>query len=207
MSKLQRRGSISRSTAKDTQSFLLTSSDLTCVSGKTKFATFRAHIAALPTMHEVIRRATFPQDPAAYGWERSVEDIGAVMNGLSIDHAHIVGVSMGAYAALQFGLRYPERVRAIVAAAAGSGSSPSGRHAWLRETSILARAFGERGSARIAEKIATSPARLQLKYKDPKRWREFADQLRQQSGRGCRIPSFAAKRCAHRCMICATSLP
>src|SRR6202007_2351429 len=29
-----------------------------------------------------------------------------------------------------------------------------------------------------------SPARLQLKYKDPKRWREFADQLRQQSGEG-----------------------
>jgi pimeloyl-ACP methyl ester carboxylesterase len=125
-----------------------------------------------------------PQDPGAYGWERSVDDIGAVMNGLSIEHAHIVGVSMGAYAALQFGLRYPERVRAIVAAAAGSGSSPSGRHAWLRETSILARAFAERGPATIAEKIATSPARVQLKYKDPKRWREFADQLRHQSGEG-----------------------
>ncbi len=36
-----------------------------------------------------------------------------------------------------FGLRYPQRATAIVAAAAGSGSSPSARHAWLRETSIL----------------------------------------------------------------------
>jgi pimeloyl-ACP methyl ester carboxylesterase len=125
-----------------------------------------------------------PEDPAAYGWERSVDDIAAVIDGLGIDRAHIVGLSMGAYAALQFGLRYPERVTAIVAAAAGSGSSPSDRHAWLRETSILARAFAERGPATIAEKIATSAARIQLKYKDPKRWQEFTDQLRRQSGQG-----------------------
>jgi pimeloyl-ACP methyl ester carboxylesterase len=125
-----------------------------------------------------------PEDPAAYGWERSIDDIAAVMDGLGVDHAHVVGLSMGAYAALQFGLRYPQRTTAIVAAAAGSGSSPSGRHAWLRETSILARAFAERGPATIAEKIATSAARIQLKYKDPKRWQQFADQLRHQSGQG-----------------------
>ena len=125
-----------------------------------------------------------PEDPTAYGWEHSVDDIAAVMNGLGIDRSHVVGLSMGAYAALQFGLRYPQRVSAIVAAAAGSGSSPSGRHAWLRETSILARAFAERGPATIAEKIATSAARIQLKYKDPKRWQEFAKQLRHQSGQG-----------------------
>ena len=125
-----------------------------------------------------------PEDPTAYGWERSVDDIAAVMNGLGVDHAHVVGLSMGAYAALQFGLRHPQRVSAIVAAAAGSGSSPSGRHAWLRETSILARAFAERGPATIAEKIATSAARIQLKYKDPKRWQEFTKQLHHQSGQG-----------------------
>jgi pimeloyl-ACP methyl ester carboxylesterase len=125
-----------------------------------------------------------PKDPAAYGWKRSVDDIAAVMDGLGLDRAHVVGLSMGAYAALQFGLRYPERATAIVSAAAGSGSSPSGRYAWLRETSILARAFAERGPATIAEKIATSAARIQHKYKDPKRWREFAEQLRHQSGEG-----------------------
>ena len=70
-----------------------------------------------------------PEDPTAYGWEHSVDDIAAVMHGLGIDRSHVVGLSMGAYAALQFGLRYPQRVSAIVAAAAGSGSSPSGRHA------------------------------------------------------------------------------
>jgi pimeloyl-ACP methyl ester carboxylesterase len=125
-----------------------------------------------------------PEDPAAYGWERSVDDIAAVMDGLGIDRAHVVGLSMGAYAALQFGLRYPRHVSAIVSAAAGSGSSPSHRHAWLRETSVLARAFAERGAATMAEKLATSATRIQLKYKDPKRWQEFANQLRHQSGQG-----------------------
>jgi pimeloyl-ACP methyl ester carboxylesterase len=108
----------------------------------------------------------------------------AVMDGLGIDRAHVVGLSMGAYAALQFGLRWSNRVSAIVSAAAGSGSSPSYRHAWLRETAVLARAFAERGPATLAEKIATSAARIQLKYKDPKRWQDFADQLREKSGQG-----------------------
>jgi pimeloyl-ACP methyl ester carboxylesterase len=71
-----------------------------------------------------------PEDPAAYGWERSVDDIATVMDGLGIDRAHVVGLSMGAYAALQFGLRYPPRVSAIVSAAVGSGSSPSIRAHW-----------------------------------------------------------------------------
>lgn len=125
-----------------------------------------------------------PEDSAAYGWERSIDDMAAVMDGLGIDRAHVVGLSMGAYAALQVGLHYPDRVSAIVSAAAGSGSSPSYRHAWLRETAVLARAFAERGPTTMAEKIATSAARIQLKYKDPKRWQDFADQLRDKSGRG-----------------------
>ena len=66
-----------------------------------------------------------PEDAALYGWEFSVDDIAAVMRGLAIERAHVVGLSMGGYAALQFGLRYPEEVSAIVAAAVGSGSLPS----------------------------------------------------------------------------------
>jgi pimeloyl-ACP methyl ester carboxylesterase len=124
-----------------------------------------------------------PEDAALYGWEFSVEDIAAVMRGLAIDRAHIVGLSMGGYAALQFGLRYPEKTSAIVAAAVGSGSLPSQRDAWLRETSILARAF-ERGMGAMAGRMAHGPTRFQLKHKDPKSWQDFVDHLRQHSARG-----------------------
>jgi pimeloyl-ACP methyl ester carboxylesterase len=99
-----------------------------------------------------------PEDTAAYGWERSVDDVAAVMEGLGVDRAHVVGLSMGAYAALQFGSRYPSRVSAIVSAAAGSGSVPTQRGAWSRETSILARGF-ERDPDAIAEKMANSATR------------------------------------------------
>jgi pimeloyl-ACP methyl ester carboxylesterase len=125
-----------------------------------------------------------PEDAALYGWEFAVDDIAAMMLGLKIERAHVVGLSMGGYGALQFGLRHPERVSAIVAAGVGSGSHPSQRDAWLRETSVLARIFIDRGMAGMAERMARGAARIQLKYKDQKSWREFVVRLGQHSALG-----------------------
>ena len=125
-----------------------------------------------------------PEDALLYGWECAVGDIAAVMRDLSIERAHLVGLSMGGYAALQFGLRYPEKVGVIVAAGVGSGSHPSQRDGWLRESSVLARIFIEHGMVSMAERMARGPARVQLKCKDPKGWREFVVRLRQHSPQG-----------------------
>lgn len=125
-----------------------------------------------------------PEEAALYGWQLAVDDIAAVMRGLKIERAHLVGVSMGGYAALQFGLRYPEKASAIVAASVGSGSHPSHRDAWLRETSVLARIFIEHGMVAMAERMARGPARIQLKYKDWNGWREFICRLRHHSAQG-----------------------
>jgi pimeloyl-ACP methyl ester carboxylesterase len=114
----------------------------------------------------------------------SVEDIAAVMRGRAIERAHVVGLSMGGYAALQFGLRYPEKASAIVAAAVGSGSLPSQRDAWLKETSVLSRVFIEHGMRAMAERMARGPARIQLKYKDRRSWQDFVERLRQHSPLG-----------------------
>jgi pimeloyl-ACP methyl ester carboxylesterase len=125
-----------------------------------------------------------PDDTALYGWQFSVDDIAAVMRGLSIERAHLVGLSMGAYAALQFGLQHPENISAIVAGAVGSGSLPSQRNAWVKETSVLSRIFVEHGMRSMAERMGRGPARIQLKYKDRKTWQEFVEQLRQKSAQG-----------------------
>ena len=125
-----------------------------------------------------------PADPAQYGWEFAVEDLAGLMTALGIDRAHLVGLSMGGYAVLQFGLRYPERASAIVAAAAGSGSAPSQRAAWLAEVPAAARAFVEEGLPAVAEGIGHSPTRIQLKRKDPRGWAEFMDHLRGHSATG-----------------------
>jgi pimeloyl-ACP methyl ester carboxylesterase len=125
-----------------------------------------------------------PDDASNYGWELAVDDIAALMRGLSIDRAHLIGLSMGGYTALHFGLRHPEKISAIVAAGVGSGSHPSHRDAWLKETSVLARVFSEHGIAVMAERMARGPARIQLKYKDPRGWQEFIARLRQHSAQG-----------------------
>jgi pimeloyl-ACP methyl ester carboxylesterase len=125
-----------------------------------------------------------PEDLNMYGWEFSVDDIASVMNGVGVERAHIVGLSMGGYAALQFGLRHPGKASAIVAAGAGSGSPPSHREAWLRDTPVTARGFLERGMDAMAEEMGNSPTRIQLKYKDPRGWQDFVDHLRQHSARG-----------------------
>jgi pimeloyl-ACP methyl ester carboxylesterase len=125
-----------------------------------------------------------PEHAASYSWQFAVDDIDAVMWGLKIKRAHLVGLSMGGYAALQFGLRYPGKASAIVAAGVGSGSHPSQRDAWLRETSVLARIFIDHGMGSMAERMARGRARIQLKYKDLDSWHEFVARLRQHSPLG-----------------------
>jgi pimeloyl-ACP methyl ester carboxylesterase len=114
-----------------------------------------------------------PDEAALYGWEQSVEDVAAIMHSLSVHRAHLVGSSMGGYAALQFALRYPEKTGAIVAAGTGFGSSPLERQIWLKKMTALARAIAARGMKAMAQRMAHHPTRIQLKYKDPKSWREF----------------------------------
>ena len=54
-----------------------------------------------------------PEDVSMYGQFRAVDDILAVLDGLGIDKAHIVGLSMGGFAALHFGFRYPDRALSL----------------------------------------------------------------------------------------------
>lgn len=140
-----------------------------------------------------------PDDPSSYGWELAVDDIAALMRCLGIDRAHLIGLSMGGYAALQFGFRYPGKVSAIIAGSVGSGCHPAHRDAWLRETSVLSRIFVEHGMVSMAARMARGPGRIQLKYKDRKSWREFVLRLRQHS------PHGMAKTMAH-CQAARPSL-
>src|ERR1700736_1392108 len=44
-----------------------------------------------------------PEDDALYGQEHAADDIAAVLRHLEIGRAHVVGLSMGAFATLHFG--------------------------------------------------------------------------------------------------------
>lgn len=125
-----------------------------------------------------------PSDPALYGYEHSVADIAAVLDHLSVPKAHVVGLSMGAYATLMFGLRYPNRASALVAAGVGSGAWPPERAEFIESSHANAEKFIEQGSAVMAQTYSLGPTRVQLQNKDPRGWAEFARWMGEHSAEG-----------------------
>jgi pimeloyl-ACP methyl ester carboxylesterase len=125
-----------------------------------------------------------PEDPAAYSQVQAVEDIRGVLDHLKIDKAHVVGLSMGAYATLHFGLCHPERARSLVVAGAGYGSRPEERDAFRRDCATLADRMEREGMESVAETHARAPTRVQFADKDPGGWTEFRDLLKRQSAIG-----------------------
>ncbi|MFZ0621588.1 MAG: alpha/beta hydrolase, partial [Pseudolabrys sp.] len=128
-----------------------------------------------------------PKDGERYSQERARDDIRSVLDGLKIDKAHIVGLSMGGFAALHFGFTYPERCRSIVVAGCGYGAAPGERAKFAEEAEASAKRFEELTMKKAAEAYALGPTRVQHQNKDPRGWREFADQLAEHSTEGAAL--------------------
>ena len=75
-----------------------------------------------------------PEDAAQYSQDRARDDIRAVLDALAITKAHVVGISMGGFATLHFGLAYPERALSLVVAGCGYGAEPGKRQQFHDET-------------------------------------------------------------------------
>ena len=125
-----------------------------------------------------------PDDGERYSQERARDDIRAVLDALKIDNAHIVGLSMGGFATLHFGFSYPRRARSLVVAGCGYGATPDKRGQFAEEAEAAATNFEKLGMAKAAEGYALGPTRVQFQNKDPRGWREFADQLAENSTEG-----------------------
>jgi pimeloyl-ACP methyl ester carboxylesterase len=128
-----------------------------------------------------------PKDGERYSQERARDDIRAVLDALKIDKAHIVGLSMGGFAVLHFGFSYPERARSLLIAGCGYGAAPDKRAQFAEEAEAAAKGFETQGMAKAAEAYALGPTRVQFQNKDPRGWKEFADQLREHSTEGAAL--------------------
>ena len=125
-----------------------------------------------------------PESVEAYSQARAVADIVAVMDAAGIDRAHVVGLSMGGFAALHLALEHPDRARSIVVAGTGYGAEKA-FEAYFRDVSAeVARQFETQGSETFARTYALGPSRVQFQNKDPRGWLEFATQLGEHSARG-----------------------
>lgn len=125
-----------------------------------------------------------PADQSKYSQERARDDIRAVLDGLGIERAHIVGISMGGFATLHFGMRYGGRARSLVIGGCGYGAEPDKREQFQREADAAARSFDELGSRRVAETYALGATRVQLQNKDQRGWEEFRRMLAEHSALG-----------------------
>ncbi len=125
-----------------------------------------------------------PEDLEAYSQQSAAADILAVLDALQITRAHVVGLSMGGFATLHFGLNWPERSLSLTVAGAGYGAEKE-FEAQFRAVSLeVAQQFESKGAKSFAETYAVGASRVQLQNKDPRGWREFADELAQHSSKG-----------------------
>ncbi|MBL8382328.1 MAG: alpha/beta hydrolase [Burkholderiales bacterium] len=125
-----------------------------------------------------------PADVEKYSQARAAADILAVMDGLGIDKAHIVGLSMGGFAALHFGLDHPARARSLTVAGAGYGAEKKYEDYFRGVSLEVAAQFESQGSEKFARTYAIGASRVQFQNKDPRGWAEFAAQLGEHSAVG-----------------------
>ena len=125
-----------------------------------------------------------PDDPAEYSQDIAVADAIAVLDHYGIDKAHVVGLSMGGFAALHIGMRHGNCASALVVAGCGYGAPAGKKESFQREVDILADHFERDGTEKAAAVYAGGPYRVQHQNKDSRGWAEFRQQFIEHSPRG-----------------------
>ncbi|MGD9844816.1 MAG: alpha/beta fold hydrolase [Variibacter sp.] len=120
-----------------------------------------------------------PREVESYSQARAADDIVDVLDAAGIEKAHVVGLSMGGFAALHVALRHPKRVLSCVAAGAGYGAEKAHEDYFKGISEQVARNFQERGAKDFAPTYAEGASRVQFQEKDPRGWRLFAERLAQ----------------------------
>ncbi|MDW8469697.1 MAG: alpha/beta fold hydrolase [Burkholderiales bacterium] len=121
-----------------------------------------------------------PEEPERYSQARARDDLRAVLDALGIARAHVVGLSMGAFATLHFGMAYGHRALSLVVAGCGYGAHPAHYAQFQAESRANAEFIRREGMARFAAAYGYGPTRVQLLAKDPRGFEEFIRGLAEQ---------------------------
>lgn len=113
----------------------------------------------------------------SYSQAIAADDAVAVLDGLGIEKAHIVGLSMGGFTAVHFGLRTPERALSLTVAGAGYGCEKEFEEYFRGVSLEVADNFEKLGAKEFSKIYALGASRVQYQNKDPRGWREFAERL------------------------------
>ena len=117
-----------------------------------------------------------PASVESYSQDISATDVGALLDALGLGDAHLVGVSMGSAASLNFALRSASRVRSLILCSIGAGSDlkPGEFAANMEATAAKIQASDDKT---LADILGSPPDRRRLKDKNPAEFGKFMDQV------------------------------
>ena len=125
-----------------------------------------------------------PADAGAYSQQHAVDDAVAVLDGLGVEAADVVGISMGGFAGLHLTMQHPARVRSLVVLGTGYGARPAEAQRFRGECEAIARLIDESGMESFARRYLSGPARVQLQNKDPRGWEQLVRELGEHAADG-----------------------
>ena len=125
-----------------------------------------------------------PEEVSSYSQVRAADDILALLDHIGERRAHIVGLSMGGFATLHFGLRHAQRALSLCIGGCGYGAELDQRERFRAEADMIAQSLRHEGMAAFAERYAYGPTRVQYQNKDPRGHAEFKAMLAQHSAIG-----------------------
>ncbi len=135
-----------------------------------------------------------PASQVSYSQGRATDDIRLLLDHLSVERAHVVGLSMGGFAVLHFGFRHPARALSLCVAGCGYGAEPEQRERFRAEARTIADFIMSSGMPAFAEKYAYGPTRVQFENKDPRGFAEFKRMLAEHSGVGSANTQLGVQR-------------
>jgi len=125
-----------------------------------------------------------PADSGAYSQRHAVDDAVAVLDGLGVEAADVVGISMGGFAGLHLAMQHPARVRALVVLGTGYGARPAEAQRFRAECEAIARLIEKAGMESFARRYLSGPARVQFQNKDPRGWEQLVRELGEHAADG-----------------------
>ncbi len=130
-----------------------------------------------------------PKGVEHYSQDHWCEDVRAVIEALKLERPHVVGLSMGAFATLHFGMKYctqgrPPKARSLTLAGVGSGAHPATTAEFRASARANAEAIRRDGMAQFAATYGHGAARIQFQDKDPRGFEEYNRQLAEPSAEG-----------------------
>jgi pimeloyl-ACP methyl ester carboxylesterase len=125
-----------------------------------------------------------PEHTLSYSQARAADDILSVLDHIGEEKAHIVGLSMGGFATLHFGLRHHDRAVSLCIGGCGYGAELDKRDAFRAEADIIADFIRSSGMEAFSDRYAFGPTRVQFQNKDPRGFAEFKQILSEHSATG-----------------------